>query len=94
MSPELRADPATVLQLLYDHEMAYAITARWDTGFTAELLTLYSPMPVSPPFLELAQAADWLAAEAIRRHPKSAFAAKYEAISAEIDDPATPNPER
>lgn len=90
----MKIDPAAVQQLLYDHEMAYSLTARWDTGFTAELLTHYSPMPVSPAFGTLAEAVDWLAAEAIRRHPHSVFAAKYQAISGGADDPGTPNTER
>ena len=89
-----KPNPATVLQLLHDYEMAYVLTARWDTGFTAELLTLATPVPLSPPFDTLAEAADWLAAEAIRRHPRSAFADKYEVLTAEIDGPPTPSTER
>lgn len=82
-------NPATVLQLLYDYEMPYAITARFDQGFRAELLTPAAPAPASPPFDTLAEAADWLAAEALRRHPRSAFADKYRSL-----DPTPPSDPR
>jgi hypothetical protein len=70
-------DYAQIVQDLYASEINARLEWFYDGGFSVSLGDMLTGWKATNNFRTLAEAVDWLRAEAIKRYPASAFARKY-----------------
>ncbi|WGD55086.1 hypothetical protein QA641_15015 [Bradyrhizobium sp. CB1650] len=69
-------DPARILQGLYDTEVN-SIVAFWDAGFEVKLGDDLNGFVAEAHVKSVAEAAEWLRAQAVEHYPESVFAKAY-----------------